>query len=300
MNPSDILPSGGFLDLPPEHADPETAEVVLLSVPFERTSTFGRGSAEGPAAIIAASHELELFDAALGIEPWSEAGGIATLPALTTQEDGAAMAEILQEEVESWLARGRFVITLGGEHTSVVGAIRAHAAVHPDLTVLQLDAHSDLRPSYQDDPWNHACTMARVLDVHPRVVQAGIRSQDRSERTTSRELGLSVFYAHEILAAEAGGQDWIGSILTACGPDVYVTLDCDVFDPAVLPATGTPEPGGLSWFQMDSLLARLCQERYLVGFDVSELAPLAWLHHPQFTIAKLIYRLIGRRFVASV
>ncbi len=300
MNPSDILPAGGFLDLPAEHADPETAEVILLPVPFERTSTFGRGSAAGPAAIIAASHELEHFDAALGIEPWSEAGGIATLPALSPAEDGAAMATLLQGEVESWLARGRFVITLGGEHTSVVGAIRAHVAVHPDLTVLQLDAHSDLRPTYLDDPWNHACTMARVLDVHPRLVQVGIRSQDGSERKTSRELGLSVFYAHKILAAEAGGQDWIGNVLAACGPDVYVTLDCDVFDPAVLPATGTPEPGGLSWFQVDSLLARICQERYLVGFDVSELAPLAWLHHPQFTVAKLIYRLIGRRFGTSV
>jgi agmatinase len=299
MNPSDILPASVFLDLPPEHADPATAGVVLLPVPFERTSTFGRGSAAGPAAIIAASHELELFDAVLGTEPWRSAGGIATLPALSPAGDGAAVAARLQGEVASWLARGRFLVTLGGEHTSVVGAIRAHIAAHPDLTILQLDAHSDLRPDYQDDSWNHACAMARILDVHSRLVQVGIRSQDGSERTTSRERGLSVFYAHEILAADSAGEDWIGNVMAACGPDVYLTLDCDVFDPAVLPATGTPEPGGLTWFQVDSLLARLCRERNLAGFDVSELAPLAGLHHPEFTIAKLIYRLIGRRFGTS-
>ena len=292
-------PAGGaFLDLPPEHADPRRAGVVVLPVPFERTSTFGRGSAAGPAAVLAASAELETFDAVLGGEPFRATDGIATLPPLDVSGDGAAVAARLEAEMARWLERGRFPVVLGGEHTSVVGAIRAQAAAHPGLTVLQLDAHSDLRPTYLDDPWNHACAMARVLDHHDRLVQVGIRSQDGAERAESRRRRLPVFPAHEIHAAESAGEDWIGDVVASCSGEVHLSLDCDVFDPAVVPATGTPEPGGLTWLQVEGLLTRLARERRLVGCDVSELAPIAGLHHPQFTIAKLIYRLVGRIFGA--
>jgi agmatinase len=294
----DGLPTDqNFLALDPEDSDTASAGVVIIQVPHEATSTFGEGSAFGPARIVAASQEVELFDAALGFEPFRACGGIATLPPLNLGEcDGAAVAERLRLEARRWLGLGRFTITIGGEHSSIVGAVQASCETFSDLTVLQLDAHSDLRPDFEGTPWNHACAVARILDFHDSVVQAGIRSQAPEEREISESLGLPVFYAHDIHDREADGIDWIGDLVAALRPNVHITFDCDAFDPAVIPATGTPEPNGLTWRQVDRLLDRVCRERNLVSFDVSELAPIPGLHHPEFTVAKMIYRWIGRRF----
>ncbi len=289
-----------FLALTEADCRPERAGVVILPVPFEATSSYGTGSQHGPAAIIEASREVELYDAALGFEPCIAAGGIATRPFLDVGGcNGPALAERLHGEVRKWLEAGKFVIALGGEHTSVIGAVRAHCEGRDDVTVLQLDAHSDLRPAYLDDPWNHACAMARVLDFCPSLVQVGIRSQCREECSAAAQHNVRAFFAHDIHAADERGEDWIGEMLGALSGHVYVTLDCDVFDPAVIPATGTPEPGGLTWRQVTTLLARLCSERQVIGLDVSELAPIPGVHHPQFTIAKLIYQFIGFRFGSS-
>lgn len=291
------LAGDNFLGLPPDHSDPATARVVILPVPFERTSTYGQGSCRGPAAILAASHEIELFDCELECEPYLAAGGIATLAALPVADcDGEEVAGRLRKAAREQLAEGKFLITLGGEHTSIVGAIHAHCERFPDLTVLQLDAHSDLRHSYRGSTWNHACAMARVLDRHRKLVQVGIRSQDRHDHKLAQESDIPVFLSYRILREHQEGEDWVSRIIDATGPEVYITLDCDVMDPGIIPATGTPEPGGLSWFQVDTLLARLCQERKVVGLDVSELAPLPDLVHPQFSIAKLIHRFVGHRF----
>ena len=285
-----------FLDLPPEQANPQTAGVVMLPVPFERTSTYGQGSARGPAAIIAASREVELFDTVLGCEPYEAAGGIATLAPLDVSDcDGQAVAERLRHEVGKWLIKNRLVITLGGEHTSVVGAIRAHCEAYANVTVLQLDAHSDLRPEYNGDPWNHACAMARVLDFHDHLVQVGIRSQAKAERATAQERGLTVVHAHDIHLKDDERADWLEEIIEATHHNVYVTFDCDVMDPSLVPATGTPEPGGLTWRQVNELLRRLCLERSVVGLDVNELAPIEGMTYPEFTMAKLIYRFVGYR-----
>ena len=283
-----------FLALDDEHAQPEKARFLIIPVPFEQTSSYGQGSAYGPAAIIEASHQVELYDASLACKPHTAAGGIATLAPLETDGyGGAAMAERLNGIVGRWLDRDKRVIALGGEHTSVVGAIRAHAERYKGLSVLQLDAHSDLRPNYQEDPWNHACAMARVLDFHDKVVQVGIRSQSEEERTISRERGLPVFYGEAIHSSEERGRDWIGDVIEATSKRVYVTFDCDVLDAGAMPATGTPEPGGLTWRQVCRLFARLSAEREVVGFDVSELAPIKGFNHPQYMIAKLIYRFVG-------
>ena len=285
-----------FLDLPPEQANPQTAGVVMLPVPFERTSTYGQGSARGPAAIIAASREVELFDTVLGCEPYEAAGGIATLaPLQVVGCDGGEVAERLHHEVGRWLIKDSLVITLGGEHTAVVGAIRAHCEAYENVTVLQLDAHSDLRPQYDGDRWNHACAMARVLDFHDHLVQVGIRSQGKGERATAEERGLTVVPAHDIHQKDDDRADWIREVIDATRHNVYVTFDCDVMDPSLVPATGTPEPGGLTWRQIDALLRRLCLERNVVGFDLSELAPIEGLTFPEFTMAKLIYRFVGYR-----
>lgn len=295
MAASFLPPEEGFLGLPAQENPPETARVILIPAPFEASSSYGRGSADGPRAIIEASAQVELFDAALGREPWRLAGGVATLAPLEVQGLSAPeMNARLEENVARALDEGRFVITLGGEHSSIVGAVQAHCRRFERLTVLQLDAHSDLRPSYQGDPWSHASAMARVLDFHDHLVQAGIRSQDKTEREISEAGGIPVFYGEAMVRAQARGEDWIGPIIDTCRQNVYLSLDCDVFDPSLIPATGTPEPGGLDWPMLDLLLERLCAARRLVGFDVSELMPINGLPASQFIIAKLISRLMAR------
>ena len=285
----------GFLGLETHEGLAESAGVVLLPVPFEGISSFGQGSARGPAEILQASHQVEVYDTGLGFEPYAAANGIATLAPLQLGEaDGAATAELVEGVVQYWLENGKRVVTLGGAHTSVVGAIRAHVGYYPALSVVQLDAHSDLRPSYEGHAWSHACAMARVLDCQCDLVQVGVRSECREERRIAEARSLSVFRAEALSQQERDGLDWIADVVEATSDRVYVTLDCDVLDPSLIPATGTPEPGGLTWQQVDALLARLCTGREVVGFDVSELAPIDGLRHPQFTIAKLIYRLIGR------
>ncbi|MFO7973616.1 MAG: agmatinase [Candidatus Hydrogenedentota bacterium] len=289
--------SKNFLALDRSRSNIRAASVVIQQAPLERTSSYGTGSARGPRAIIAASHQVELFDAALGREPLASLGGIATLaPVEPGRKEGKQYAHAVRTETAHWLSEGRYVITLGGEHTSTVGAIQAHCEAFDDLTVLQLDAHSDLRDEYEGRRWNHACAMARVLDFHPHIVQAGIRSQALEERERTKALRLPVVYAHEIVAEPKGKKSWIKPIIGACRKRVYITLDCDVFDPSVIPATGTPEPAGLTWAHIESLLRRLCAVREVVGMDISELAPIRGIHHPQFTIAKLIYRFLGIRF----
>lgn len=292
-----LPPDRCFLAPPAEFTDPDRAGVIMIPAPFESTSSYGRNSCHGPGAILDASRQVEFFDAALGFEPFRACGGIVTLEPLDVEGcDGPTLAERLREAVAPWLARGRFVIVLGGEHTSVVGAIRAHCDHYSEVTVLQLDAHSDLRPIYKGAPWSHACAMARVLDFHDALVQVGVRSQDLAERRFVEEQGIPNLYAHEIGRQDRDREDWIGRVVAATRPRVYITLDCDVMDPAVIPATGAPEPGGLTWWQMDALLARLCREREVIGLDVSELAPLRGLSAPEFTVAKLVYRFIGYRF----
>jgi agmatinase len=284
-----------FLGLEDAQADPQRSRCVILPVPFERTSSYGRGSHAGPGAILAASQQVELRDADLDTEPWTLFDGIVTRSALDTRHvrNGEALMHALHTTVGEYLDQGRMVVTLGGEHTSIVGAARAYASRHDDLTILQLDAHSDLRPSYNDDRWNHACTMARICEFNPAVVQVGIRSESADDLPLVQKHGIAVFHGERLQRDALAGADWIEPIVNACGQRVYITLDCDVLDPTVMPATGTPEPGGLTWMQITMLLARLCAQRTVVGFDVSELAPLQHLHAPQFIVAKLIYRLIG-------
>lgn len=285
-----------FLGLPPESSGPDS-RVVVLPVPFEQTSTYGQGSAQGPAALLEASREVELFDAALGFEPWQRAGGIATLPPLDCSGlGGEELATALEARVEDLLSKGRFVATLGGEHTSTVGAAWAHVARFPGCSILHLDAHSDLREEYQGNPWSHACAAARILDRAPHMVQAGIRSQAAEERARTESDALPIAYAHDIHRRQALGEDWASGVLAVLRPQVYITLDLDVFDCGLMPATGTPEPGGLDWPMLDHLFRRLFAAREVVGFDVSELAPIPSLRHPQFTAAKLVQSIIGYRF----
>ncbi len=284
-----------FLGLDDSMANPETAGAVVVCVPFEQTSSYGLGSSLGPAAILRASHEVELRDAELGIEPWRVAGGIATrVPlAVTDADDGPSIAGALDDAVAPFIERGQLVATLGGEHTSIVGAVRAHARAFPGLTVLQIDAHSDLRGSYNGEPWNHACAMSRVLECAPDLVQVGIRSEATEDLPLRDKHAVRTLYANRLHDDDHSGADWIAGVIGSCAQNVYVTLDCDALDPSILPATGTPEPGGITWRQINTLLERVCAERRVVGFDINELAPIEGLSHPQFMMAKLAARFIA-------
>jgi len=281
-------PAENFLGLPPEHCGYDDARVVILPVPYEATVSYMGGTRFGPRGLIHASRFVELYDHELDAEPY--AVGVHTLPELllTGAGPGRAMKE-LRRAFDALLPTGKFVIMLGGEHSVSGPPILAHAdrLGKRKLSVLQLDAHADLRTEYEGTRHSHACVM---YTVHERVklVQVGIRSLTAEERALQRRRRMTVVFGHEL--EEPG---WEDRVVEALGPDVYITIDVDYFDPALMPSTGTPEPGGGAWDRTIRLLDRVFRERHVVGADVVELAPLPGLVAPDFLAAKLVYKLIG-------
>ncbi|NIP58002.1 MAG: agmatinase [Gemmatimonadetes bacterium] len=286
-----------FLGLDEEASAWSTARAVLLPVPYESTTSYGGGARSGPGAILEASRYVELWDQELGRDP--SAVGIHTLPALELTRQGPAEAAAELEEAYAAVAEAagdRFLVMLGGEHSVSAPAIRAQAKrTRGRLSVLQLDAHADLRPAYEGTPHSHASAMARVLDVAD-VVGVGIRGISRQEVEAAAESErITLIYGEEV----AAGDGWMDRALDALGDPVYLTFDVDYFDPAVMPSTGTPEPGGGEWYPTLRFLRRVFRERTVVACDVVELAPTPGLHAPDFLAAKLVYKLIAYRFEAE-
>lgn len=280
-----FFPPSSFAALEPEFSSFETARAVVLPVPYDSTVTGRGGAREGPAAIIRASEDMELFDLGLGFEPFRH--GIHTLPEVAPETGSSeAMADRVDAVVGDLVDAGKFVVTLGGEHTVGAAAARAHAARISGLSVLAIDAHADLRDSYLDSRFNHACTLRRILDVAP-VVQVGLRSAAVEEAALIRQRSLPWLSP---AAYRADGPDGIVRRLSA---DVYITIDLDGLDPSIMAAVGTPEPGGLLWDEVTSLLAAVSRERRIVGFDVTELAPALGPPACAQTAARLAYRLLG-------
>jgi agmatinase len=291
MTDDRFWPPRGFAALDPEHSHYESSRVVILPVPYDSTASGWVGAREGPAAIIEASENMELYDVGIGREPYLV--GIHTLPELAAHAGGpGAMVNRVEEVVTDLLDDGKFVVTLGGEHTVAVGAVRAHAKRTPGLSVLALDAHADLRDSYMDTPYSHACTLRRALESAP-VVQVGLRSAEREEHELIRERRLPFYSPRDYRAA---GPD---SIAAQLADDVYVTIDLDAFDPSQVAATGAPEPGGLLWDEVSDLLETVARQRRIVGFDVTELAPPLGPRANAQLAAKLTYRLIGLALAPS-
>ena len=280
-----------FLGLDGAPATPEGAATWILPVPYEATTSWGAGTRQGPRAVIDASRYIELFDHELGRD--ASRDGVYTFPALElTRGDAArAMAE-LEDAFTRVLdaAAGRRVIMLGGEHSVSAPAILAHAGRHTGrLSVLQLDAHLDLRASLDGSPFSHACAMGRVID-RVDLVAVGARGISREEwEVAERRDNVTVVTGEEI----ARGGDWMDRALDALGDPLYITFDVDFFDPALVPSTGTPEPGGGDWHGALALLKRVFAERRVVGADVVEHAPIPGLTAPDFVVAKLVYRMIG-------
>jgi len=287
-------PPESFLGLPPDAAGLDTARVVILPVPYEATVSYMGGTRFGPRALLHASRFVELYDHELDAEPYRI--GLHTLPELLLPASGpeAALA-VLRRAYDALLDLRKFVILLGGEHSVSGPPILAHAdRLGPrPLSVLQLDAHADLRTEYEGTPFSHACVMHRVHE-RVRLVPVGIRSLTTGERALARAKQIPIIFGHEL-----EDPAWIDRAVAALGPDVYVTVDVDFFDPAIMPSTGTPEPGGGSWQPTMRLLERVFRERHVVGCDVVELAPIPGLAHPDFLAAKLVAKLVGFHALAA-
>ncbi|GBD06917.1 N(1)-aminopropylagmatine ureohydrolase [bacterium HR21] len=290
-------PRENFLDLEPEYSELERAHIVIVPAPYEYRTSFGKGTAQGPAALLAASAHVETYDEEYDRELCYELG-LATLKPipLDSLRDEAAVAAV-EAVVEELLRRGKFVVTLGGEHTIALAPIRAHFRAFPQMSLLQLDAHADLRQTYEGSPYSHACVMARVLEFFPpeRLVQVGLRAISREEADSIRRAGICTVFAHCIRTGNAQG--WEERVLERLGSEVYITLDVDVLDPAQMPATGTPEPNGLWYHEVISFLQRIRQSgRRIVGFDLVEFAPIPGLHHAAMTAARLVYKVLNLAF----
>jgi len=272
-----------FCGLPNRSSDYARSSVVILPVPFDKTSTWMKGADKGPAAIIEASRYLEFYD----IETDSEVlkKGVFTARPIRS----ASSSELIKKTssmVSQYLKDGKLVVTLGGEHSVSIGVIKSYAEHYKNLSILHLDAHADSRDSYEGSPYNHACVIARAKESLRNIVSVGIRSMDASERPGIDE--RRTFFAHRIHNSD----EWVDDVVRLLSGSVYVTIDLDVFDPGIMPATGTPEPGGLNWYQVIKLLYSVARSKRIVGFDVVELCP-SLFKAPDFLAAKLIYTLLS-------
>ena len=279
-----------FIEIESPYCDKETAAVAVVPVEYDQTSTWIKGADKGPGAIIEASVSIELYDIETKSLPY--VNGIFIDEPITGIVEPEKMVSDVYRRVSSLLAQDKLVVTLGGEHSVSVGSIIAHSEKYPNLSVLQLDAHADLRPEYHGSKFNHACVMARAIEM-AQIVQVGIRSMDECELA-----GLDqgrVFFAENIYSNDT----WIDQAIGKLTDNVYLTIDLDVFDPSILPSTGTPEPGGLGWYQVLKLIRRLTEQKRLVGFDIVELCPNENAKASDLLAAKLLYKILAYKFISS-
>lgn len=290
-----FLPSHNFGALPPERSAADTSRFVVLPAPYETSTTYRAGCRQGPRAILDASANLELYDEELGREP--AAAGIHTLAPLDVVDDPEEMIERISTVALQHARSGKFVSLLGGEHTVTLGTFAAMNALHKNLSVLYLDAHADFRDSYHGNFFNHACVARRIAEKC-RLVQVGIRSLSKEEALVLQEKA-HVVWGYELFSARTGGVSGEGlnalveRTVSHLGPTVYVSIDVDAFDPSIMPAVGTPEPGGLLWEEALCLLRAVARAKKIVGLDVVELSPVAGLVYPEFMAAKLLYKVWG-------
>lgn len=292
MSESENLPYN-FGGLDEAMAEFEQAKVLIWPVPFEKTVSYGVGTKDGPQAIIEASRNMELYDEEVGGE--TAQIGIHTLPAIDADREADVMMPALFEETQRLLKLNKFICMLGGEHSISAPVIKAHKDKYPKMSVLQIDAHADLRDQYDGTPHSHASIMRRVVEFCP-AVQVGIRSLSSEEARVIPNLPTKVFYAKDIV----GRTDWIDEAVDSLTEDVYLTIDVDGFDPSLIPTTGTPEPGGLMWYDVVWLIKKTAEKRRIVGMDVTELSTAPGNNSPSFLTAKLIYKTLGYIFADSI
>jgi agmatinase len=289
MTESQLLPFnfGGIAEA--KYAGFDDSRILVWPIPYEGTVSYGSGTGDGPRAIINASRNMELYDEE--IENSVYRLGIHTLPELGIADQPAAMMARIEQEAQKLLATGKFLATLGGEHSISGPIVRAFAKQVPDLSVLQIDAHTDLRETYDGTPHSHTSIMARVVEVCP-VVQVGIRSISEVEAKRLPTIPSAVFWARDIV----GRIDWYEDAISHLTQNVYLTIDIDGFDPSLVPSTGAPEPGGLSWYDVIGIVRATACARNIVGMDLTELAPIPENRAPDFLAARLVYKCLGYIF----
>ncbi len=284
------MPYLNFLDLKPLPV--KEAEVVILPIPYEATTTFGSGTREGPEALLTASRQLELWDEEHNWDP-SAAVRIATAMPVTPEVSGPqAMLEKIRRLVQPWITQGKLIAALGGEHSITLALVQAAQTKYPDLAVVALDAHADLRENYDGSPYSHACVLRRVYELGRPLTLLGVRSYSQKEQQLLQVAPRLTLFKARDLQSDIGWQAMLTHLSSLPGP-VYLTVDLDVLDPGVLPGVGTPEPGGLSYYQVLDIMAALSQRGPIVGLDLLELAPIPGQRVSEFTAARLLYKALG-------
>ena len=276
-----------FGDFETQYTEYKNSEVVILPIPYDETSTWQKGADKGPEALLEASYNLEFYDIITDSEVYKK--GIYTAKAVIEKSSPEKMVKETQNRAKEYIDDQKFLIGIGGEHSVSTGLIYAHAQKYENLTVLQIDAHSDLRDEYLGSKFNHACVMARVKEVAP-IIQVGIRSMDSCEKKNMDN--SRVVFAHEIFQ----NTNWIEKVLKNLTQNVYITIDLDGFDPAYVPATGTPEPGGLNWWHAVELIRAVNKKSSIIGFDIVELCPNPNHKASDFFAAKLLYQILSIKY----
>jgi len=267
----------------------EDSSIAVLPIPFDKTSSWMKGSDKGPKAIIEASMNMELYDLETNYEVYKK--GIFTSEEILSNNSEEMIKRVYDRAAEL-IKDGKFIVALGGEHTVAFPVIKAHNNIFDDISILQLDAHSDMRDSYLGNKYSHACVMARVKEINDNIVAVGIRSLDSSELDNIDK--NNTFFARDI----HNTKNWIREAVSKLNKNVYISIDLDVFDPSIMPSTGTPEPGGLKWYPVIRFLREVFENKNVIGFDIVELCPTE-NKAPDFLAAKLIYKLFSYKFFTS-
>ena len=276
-----------YAGIPEEFAQQEKARVVLIPVPYDGTSTWGKGAAHGPDAFLEASSNMELYDIETDSEVYRQ--GVFLAPAIEECPSPEGVVDLVHQKTKEYIKKNKFVTLVGGEHSISIGSIRAFNECYDNITVLQLDAHADLRKTYMGSPYNHACALHEASQT-TNLVQVGIRSMDAIEKTYMDM--EKVFFAHEMVMDEF----WSEKALDLMTENVFITFDLDALDPSIMPSTGTPEPGGLLWYETLEFLRKVFEQKNVIGFDLVELAPNPNDRSPDFLAAKLYYKMMTYKF----
>jgi len=282
-----------FVELEDDISNYNDSRVVILPLPYEKTTTYIRGTKNGPNAIIKASRNMEIYDEE--IEKNNSNIGICTLNPLIIDKNPEEMFKDVSENVKKLLDDKKFPVIIGGEHSITPGCVSAFAESYKDLSVLQLDAHADLREEYDGTKFSHACAMRRSLESCGNIIPVGIRSFCDEEANFIKQNKMKVFLAKDIF----DNDEWMENAISNLSGNVYITFDLDALDPSIMPSTGTPEPGGLYYYPLLKFLKKIFQKRNVVGFDVVELCPNENNVSPDFTAARIIYKMIGYKFNKS-
>ncbi|MCI0448251.1 MAG: agmatinase [Chlorobi bacterium] len=290
-----LSPKKNFLAITRQYSSFESSKIAILSCPYEKTTSYGKGAAKGPDAILKASHYVEFFDEETQKEVCFSHGIASLKPLAFGKLHGKKALDLIYKNVKSLIDEGKFVVTLGGEHSISTAPIKAHFDSYENLSILHFDAHSDLRDHYEESKYSHASFAARVAEFTTKITQVGIRAQCLEEFNFIKEKKINTFYAHQI-RNEGFDSVFTEKIIDTLDKNVYITFDVDYFDPSIMPSTGTPEPNGFYWHETMKLLKKVCERRNLLGFDVVELAPRKNFPFPDFLTAKLVYKILNYKF----